>query len=148
MDEKTIARFLRLVDRRGPDECWPWLGAPVKDGYGLFYVGPGKRTGAHRFAWSLANDGADPGDAEILHSCDNPPCCNPTHLSPGTHADNMTDMIRRRRPRTLVITDEVVRKIRELRAANKKLSEIAATVGTTKQQVSRIARGGRFKHVV
>jgi hypothetical protein len=29
----------------------------------------------------------------VMHSCDNPPCCNPAHLSAGTVRDNALDMI-------------------------------------------------------
>lgn len=51
----------------------------------------GRNVRAHRIA--LIRDGADPGPAvKVLHSCDNPPCCNPRHLSFGTQADNITDM--------------------------------------------------------
>jgi hypothetical protein len=27
----------------------------------------------------------------VMHSCDNPPCCNPDHLSLGTHLQNMAE---------------------------------------------------------
>ncbi|MGH0033016.1 MAG: HNH endonuclease [Myxococcota bacterium] len=45
---------------------------------------------AHRIAWGLAN-GADPGDAHVLHRCDNPPCVNPAHLFLGDAAANAQD---------------------------------------------------------
>lgn len=33
----------------------------------------------------------------VLHRCDNPPCCNPARLYLGTQADNVADMTARRR---------------------------------------------------
>ncbi len=32
-----------------------------------------------------------PGDLRVLHSCDNPPCCNPAHLRLGTDGDNVRE---------------------------------------------------------
>src|SRR5690349_7264567 len=33
----------------------------------------------------------------MLHTCDNPPCINPSHLFPGSYGDNMRDAIRKGR---------------------------------------------------
>lgn len=32
-------RFWAKVDKRNPDECWPWLGAIYEDGYGRLNTG-------------------------------------------------------------------------------------------------------------
>lgn len=87
-------RFWAKVDIRGEDECWPWLGSRDAEpkNYGRFW--PHLR--AHRVAFELAHGSIDP-DLLVLHSCDNPPCCNPKHLSQGTNADNMVDMYRKNR---------------------------------------------------
>lgn len=67
---QTEARFWAKVDRRGPDECWSWLGAVAcKEKYGRFYVG-GRMVPAHRKAWELAKEGIHMDD----HGC----WCNPT----------------------------------------------------------------------
>jgi hypothetical protein len=47
--EPRERRFWVQVDRRGPDECWPWLGHLQKNGYGQYGT-----TGAclvHRIAY-------------------------------------------------------------------------------------------------
>lgn len=85
-------RFWAKVDRRGDDECWPWLGAISTQGYGR----AGKRGYAHRLAYELAV-GSIPDELEIRHACDNPPCCNPAHLSVGERWENVRDMLVRGR---------------------------------------------------
>jgi hypothetical protein len=47
----------------------------------------------------MIHKGEIPGNQMLLHSCDNPKCVNPAHLSPGTAQDNNEDMIRKGRRR-------------------------------------------------
>jgi hypothetical protein len=94
----TAERFWEKVDRRGPDECWPWIGARNSSGYGSFASNhPDCGTGAHRFSYVLAHPGESIGGRDCLHSCDNPPCVNPAHLGLGTRAENMAEMAARAR---------------------------------------------------
>ena len=88
----TLAeRFHARVDRRGgPEECWPWVGAVNRGGYGRMLWTDGHQHGAHRIAFELAF-GWTLAHAVVCHSCDNPRCCNPTHLWLGTVADNNKD---------------------------------------------------------
>ena len=105
----TERRFWKLVDvKREPDgtpdfeACWPWKGTRTRPsprhqshpGYGQFFLkrddkGRAIRVRAHRFAWECWNGEPMPKEFDAAHAtCDNPPCCNPTHIQPEPHEDN------------------------------------------------------------
>ena len=94
--------FWKRVDVKGPDECWVWKSFVESNGYGRICspsgVGGPNAWRTHRLAY-LIHYGVDPGVLFVLHSCDNPPCCNPHHLRLGTAKDNMQDKIKRGRHR-------------------------------------------------
>ena len=79
------------------ETCWVWTLSCEKAGYGQFQRN-GAVDKAHRIAYELTY-GPIPNGMCVLHTCDNPPCCNPAHLFTGTHTDNMRDMIRKGRER-------------------------------------------------
>jgi hypothetical protein len=84
------ARFWDKVDRRGPDECWPWTAGCTGDGYGSFR--PGGRgvpcVGAHIVAYELLIGPVPDGmtlDHVVCHRRD---CVNPAHTEPVTAGEN------------------------------------------------------------
>lgn len=83
--------------------CIEWAGPRDKDGYGKTWW-QGRHARAHRVAY-CKHHGLNLSDIDermVLHSCDNPSCCNPEHLRPGTNSDNMRDRTARgRAPKTL-----------------------------------------------
>jgi DNA-binding CsgD family transcriptional regulator len=143
MTATTIDPRIRAeIDVRGPDDCWPWTGRIDHRGYALF--GDNVRV-------SRAILGLSKGDGLVArHKCDNPPCCNPNHLEPGTYQDNMDDMWSRGRGQRgderahSKLTPDAVHAIR---ADQRSASKIAPEFGVSADLVARIKRGEAWTHV-
>ncbi len=86
-DDTVERRLLRKTNKT--DSCWLWTGGCFSDGYGNIGTSQGARR-AHRVSYELYVGTIPPG-MRVMHSCDNPKCLNPSHLSLGTDADNMRD---------------------------------------------------------
>lgn len=108
----------------------------------------GKPHGVHRIAWALANGRW--ARLCVLHSCDNPPCCEPSHLSEGTQARNIKDMYERGRaslpPRhfglansNAHLSDEQIAEVR-LRVGEKQ-RDLADEYGVSQSTIWRILHG-------
>lgn len=153
--ETHIERFWSRVNKeqgQGPNgDCWEWT-AKSKDnhGYGGLQV-DGKRWKAHQFAYYLAT-GVIPR-LHILHSCDNPPCCNPSHLREGTPADNATDKVQRgRTPRgeqvwNTTLTENDVRYIRKQCSNGVMHKILAQELGIAKSTISAIVTKRTWRYV-
>ena len=155
-------RFWASVRIGGPVDCWDWTGTKTPKGYGRT-CGRGQR-GAHRISYVLSGRTLAAGQI-VMHSCDNPSCVNPAHLSAGTTADNMRDRdakgrvatgdrngARRRPPKgernpNAILNDSAVVAIRARRASGESLDSIAADFGISKSQASAVAWRRRWAHV-
>lgn len=96
---KDIARFWKFVDRRGDDECWPWLGFHDPDGYARFGIG-GLRTHAATIAYAIGHGPIEVSQRGpmVCHTCDNGGCVNfVKHLYLGTPTSNAQDRVARGR---------------------------------------------------
>ena len=96
IQQSDVERFWKWVEVRGSGECWEWKGGHTGDAKYGWYSTATLRILAHRLSW-IINKGTDPGFLFVCHTCDNPPCVNPSHLFLGTNYDNVQDMCRKGR---------------------------------------------------
>lgn len=158
---RSLDRFWSKVDVRGPEDCWEWKKARYHDDYGM--LGLTKSDGrkgtmrAHAFALVLAT-GEDQGGRFALHTCDNPPCCNPAHLYWGNQKRNIKDMDDRGRGRRPILpgstngrsklTEQDVVHVRGAYATGMvSQRDLAAHYGVTQMVVSFAIRGLTWSHV-
>jgi hypothetical protein len=144
-------RFWRYVTPGATDACWEWQGARNEHGYGRLARG-GKHGGqikAHRASYEI-HHGIDPGNLQVCHRCDNPPCVNPAHLFLGTMEDNLRDAAAKGRTgpqrgtsaaKTRKITDDQVRDLRERVAAGATYAEVAEAFGIGERYAAMLANG-------
>lgn len=92
---RTAAQMLEYIlnhCRVTEKGCWEWRSSRARsDGYVQASFN-NKVWRVHRYAYTIAI-GPIPPMLDVLHTCDNPPCCNPDHLFVGTQRDNMLDCI-------------------------------------------------------
>lgn len=148
----ALARFWGKVAIGEPDECWPYLEGTYPSGYGRLSAGGrgGRQYGAHRYAFRAVGLRI-PARHSVLHSCDNPPCCNPGHLRAGTPAENSADMVSRGRQAkgarargNFKLTPEQVVYVR---TCGKSLNVLARELGIAKSTLSYVRNGRTWRDV-
>ena len=81
--------------------CWIWMGTVDKNSYhGRMRMGLGGvsvTVKPHRISYEAFSGKKVRKKQVIRHKCDNPQCCNPEHLEPGTQRQNCLDTIKRNR---------------------------------------------------
>jgi len=147
-----VSRKLELFEAKinKTDSCWLWVGKKSREGYGVAFFNY-KRPLAHRQSWIFYR-GEIPVGKLVLHKCDVKPCVNPEHLYIGTQADNVRDALERgryqsgSRSHSAVFNEELVFKMRQLRALGYGYSEIARKFNFNPKSV-RVAIIGGWKSV-
>lgn len=147
------ARFWAKVDKRSPDECWPWTAATNAGGYGVIGLSHDRTGLATHVSLGLAGKPRE-GDAHACHTCDNPPCVNPVHLWWGTLADNNRDMHAKGRwvnniPKGIAqkgakLTEDAVREIRSSPLNN---VELGAKFGVSATLIWKVRNRDLWRHI-
>jgi hypothetical protein len=126
------------------DVCWEWEGKVNKKDGRPYYTVQGKRRPAYVYILELHTGQLQQQGQVARHKCDNKICCNPHHLSWGTHQHNMNDMKERDRhglPAT------VVRAIHNLLNEGRTQQSIAILYGVSREAISAIATGRNKSHI-
>ena len=139
--------------------CWEWKGSRDWYGYGQMRVtrapGSGSSEKTHRLAY-VEFVGPIPDGMFVCHHCDNPPCCNPSHLFVGTARDNAVDRDRKQRrqaprgpthPKAKLSVDDVIEIRRARREDGVTEQWLADKYHIRQPSVSLILRRVNWKHV-
>ena len=94
-----LERIERHAQCLQDDQCWFTDYKPNSQGYKPIRLDDGSQSALHRVAWEAYNCEPIPEGMHVMHSCDNPMCFNPEHLSLGTNEDNIADKCRKGRQR-------------------------------------------------
>lgn len=154
-----VERFWPKVLVADDDSCWLWIGAREDNNYGIMHIELPKQNGvrkrrtvlAHRASFELHY--GPPGEAHVLHECDNPPCVNPLHLFLGDDNDNVQDKIRKGRDlrgsrhQNSKLTEEIVREARRLYKSGMEIKAIAKKFGVCDSTMHPVVKGTAWVHV-
>jgi len=147
-------RWFKFVTPGSSDECWEWKGWRSPEGYGRFRIN-GKQIPSSRAAAILAGMEVKDG-LDVCHTCDNPPCVNPSHLYVGTRSQNLQDMANRgRHPKRglgendwcAIYSDKDVEDWKFRHSAGESFKSIARRYGAHPTTISRTIRGIQRKRV-
>jgi len=142
----TKKDFTDMLEPNG--DCLEWTGCCHVTGYGVTWAYD-KMWRTHRLALHL--EGIDISGHLVLHSCDNPRCCNPNHLRLGTHQDNTDDKVSRGRQArgnhngNTKLTEKDVLDIRQIRGMSYRA--IAKRYGVSRQNIYSIINRKLWRHI-
>ena len=130
-------------------DCWECV-SHTSDRAGYPIIGRNDRyQRMSRYIYSFVNGPIESGKY-IMHSCDNPRCINPGHLSPGTPKENTQDMIRKGRKRVggdIKSSKLTESQVRDIFQDERGCTVIAREYDISKKLVYNIKGGKTWKHL-
>ena len=160
---KTLAEKVKSRCVKNDSGCFEWQGAKSGKGYGVIRHN-GRNLATHRIALAGALNKPDLLNRidrtasafipqYVLHSCDNPKCCNPEHLRLGTATDNADDCVtRNRRPFFIAglprkLTPDAVREIRDKAKTWAGMCDMMKKYNVGQMCITDVVKGKTYSHV-
>lgn len=144
---RQLKAFWDKVDVKGPLDCWNWKASKSLRGRPVFNPSGCQKLGisylSYRVSWVIHYGLVPPGMC-VLHSCDNPLCCNPEHLFLGTSLDNTIDMLKKGRGGKAKLNELQVMNIRKDERPRR---EIASEYGITLNMIQKIKSRHSWRHL-
>lgn len=126
--------------------CWNWVGAYDKDGYGLVQV-YGKLRRAHRVSYEVYSGKTLENSVWVIHSCDNPSCVSPYHLSEGNNSTNQIDAAKKGRHAHQRLTKEQASEIRKRYLSGEGPTKLSREFEITCGYVINIGKSKKWAHI-
>jgi hypothetical protein len=155
-------RLWRRIDcSGGPDACWFWTGG-TSNGYGRLCIESGHMEYTHRLAYE-DRVGPVPLGLILLHTCEgrypagdqtHRRCCNPSHLRPGTYAENAADALNNGRPggrrgsmhQFAKLSSGQIDEIRKIGSSESQRT-LGARYGVSHTRIGAVLRGDAYRDV-
>lgn len=135
-----VPMFWRKTQKGADNECWPWLSYKNENGYG--YISYQQSTTIAPRIAAFIKYGQPPSDKhQALHSCDNPACVNPNHLSWGIQSRNMLEARQRGLVTSTKLTELKVSYIKRLLEAGYTMKKISGWYSVHPKVIYDIRKG-------
>lgn len=133
--------------------CWSWQKYQSPSGHGRV-ARAGKNAVASRAAWELWHGRMMPTAFDAAHYCNNPACCNPSHIYQATRQQNVEDaikagtFIRGSRAGASKLTEADIPRIFAMRAGGMPVREIAQYFPVQSHAIDNILARRTWRHVI
>jgi hypothetical protein len=157
-DVKKICKPIEYIKNK---DCWECVSHKIsvsgyprvcRSNYPQARGNKGKGLTVTHYVWFITHGEAIPNGVVVRHKCDNSLCINPEHLELGTHQDNMDDMKRRKRHKTVnapTLTVEQALHIKRIfhSQPDKTAADVARELGHDEGTIRSIKNGRTWSHI-
>ncbi len=152
--KKGITFWDRVYSQVSKDgSCAIFIGCLDQCGYGRIFR-DGKLVRLHRAVWER-DHGSIPRGCVVMHTCDRPACIEPSHLRIGTQRENIADMDKKGRRRSLIgseqggakLTESDIPRIRAMLKRGDTCVAIGRIFGVTDMMIRHIKKRRAWLHV-